>query len=580
MAEGEDASAQAEGSEDGASPVPPSLRAVWSASADRYRALIEAADDAILVVDFDAGLIIEANPAASELFGFSLAEFLEMPVRRLHFGEDADVDRVMDEIAARERAWHNLRSKRKDGSSFWAELRAKAFESGGHKLVLFIVRDVTYRVDKESELARAYQSLKDTQANLEHSGKLAAIGQIAGGVAHEVNNPATFILTNLRVMRDGVALLRRSVSTLRRELSTVDLLPEDKRLVVDGILGSGDLESVLRETSAMIDDNLAGIERIASIVNDLRIFSRIEQDDVQRVKVNDIVDAACNLAFADIRHRARLVKELAKLPPVNAEPGKLAQVFTSLLLSAAHSIEEGATLDNEIRVATYVDAGMVVIAIRDTGPGMPEAVRARLFEPFYTTGAPDYGTGLGLSLSVEIVRLHGGTIEVESEEGRGTRFEVRLPALAEDPGPADEMGALAPSLRTPSERRARILVIDDDHAVLRAYRRMLSARHDVVLASGGAEGLDLLEKDDGFDIVLCDVMMPQVDGPMVYDALAERAPQLADRLVFCSGGAFTSRAKEFLASVRNPYLSKPIDPDALETAIVLAKERRAALITL
>jgi PAS domain S-box-containing protein len=574
MAEGEDASAQAEGSEDGASPVPPSLRAVWSASADRYRALIEAADDAILVADFDAGLIIEANPAASALFGFSLAEFLEMPVRRLHFGEDADVDRVMDEIAARERAWHNLRSKRKDGSSFWAELRAKAFESGGHKLVLFIVRDVTYRVDKESELARAHQSLKDTQANLVHSGKLAAIGQIAGGVAHEVNNPATFILTNLRVMRDGVALLRRSVSTLRRELSTVDLLPEDKRLVVDRILGSGDLESVLRETSAMIDDNLAGIERIASIVNDLRIFSRIEQDDVQRVKVNDIVDAACNLAFADIRHRARLVKELAKLPPVNAEPGKLAQVFTSLLLSAAQSIEEGAALDNEIRVATYVDAGMVVIAIRDTGPGMPEAVRARLFEPFYTTGAPDYGTGLGLSLSLEIVRLHGGTIEVESEEGRGTRFEVRLPALAEDPGPVK---ALAPALRTPSERRARILVIDDDHAVLRAYRRMLSARHDVVLASGGAEGLDLLEKDDGFDIVLCDVMMPQVDGPMVYDALTERAPQLADRLVFCSGGAFTSRAKEFLASVRNPYLSKPIDPDALETAIVLAKERRAAL---
>jgi PAS domain S-box-containing protein len=578
MAESESVSATAEGREERISSVPPSLRAAWSASADRYGALIEAADDAILVADFDKGLIIEANPAASELFGFSLAELLEMPVRRLHFGEDADVDRVMDEIMRRERAWHpNLRGKRKDGSSFWAELRAKAFESGGHKLVLFMVRDVTHRVEKESELARAYQSLKDTQANLVHSGKLAAIGQIAGGVAHEVNNPATFILTNLRVMRDGIALLRRSVSTLRRELSTVEFMPEDKRVVVDGILGNGDIESVLRETSEMVEDNLAGIERIASIVNDLRIFSRIEQDDVQRVRVNDIVDAACNLAFADIRHRARLVKELAKLPPVNAEPGKLAQVFTNLLLSAAHSIEEGAAHDNEIRVATYVDRGMVVVAIRDSGPGMPEAVRARLFEPFYTSGAPDYGTGLGLSLSVEIVRLHGGTIHVESEEGRGTRFEVRLPALAEDePAPSDEMEQIAPALRGPSDRRARILVIDDDHAVLRAYRRMLSARHDVVLASGGKEGLEVLEKDDDFDIVLCDVMMPQVDGPMVYDALIERLPQVVERVVFCSGGAFTPRAKEFLASVRNVFLPKPIDPDALESAICQARERRAA----
>ena len=573
MAEGEEAIPPSER----ISSVPPSLRAAWSASADRYGALIEAADDAIVVADFNAGLIIEANPAATELFGFSLDEFLQMPVRDLHFGDDADVDRVMNEIAERERAWHaNLRGKRKDGSSFWAELRAKAFESGGNKLVLFIVRDVTHRVDKELELARAYQTLKDTQANLVHSGKLAAIGQIAGGVAHEVNNPATFILTNLRVMRDGVALLRRSVSTLRRELSTAEFVPEDKRLVVDGILGNGDLETVLRETSEMVEDNLAGIERIASIVNDLRVFSRIERDDVQRVKVNDIVDAACNLAFADIRHRARLVKELAKLPPVNAEPGKLAQVFTNLLLSAAHSIEEGAAENNEIRVATYVDNGFVVVAIRDTGPGMPEEVRARLFEPFYTSGPWDSGTGLGLSLSVEIVRLHGGTIEVESEQGKGTRFEVRLPAVAEESRPDEALGALAPALRVPSKRRARILVIDDDQAVLRAYRRMLSSRHDVVLATGGAEGLDLLERDDAFDIVLCDVMMPQVDGPMVYDALALRAPEVVGRLVFCSGGAFTPRAKEFLGSVRNTFLHKPIDPEALEAVIEQARERRAA----
>jgi PAS domain S-box-containing protein len=575
MPDGEDASLPAEAEEEGVSSVPPSRRAAWSASADRYRALIEAADDAILVADFDAGLIIEANPAACELFGFSTRELLEMPIRLLHFGDDADLDRVMNEIAQRERAWHpNLRSKRKDGSAFWAELRAKAFESGGNKLVLFIVRDVTPRVDKESELAQAYQTLKDTQATLLHSGKLAAIGQLAGGVAHEVNNPATFILTNLRAMRDGVALLRRSVSVLRRELSAAVVLPPDKRLVVDGVLGNGDLESVLRETGEMVEDNLAGMERIASIVNDLRIFSRIEQEDVQRVNVNDIVDAACNLAFADIRHRARLVKELAKVPIVNAEPGKLAQVFTNLLLNAAHSIEEGAAHENEIRVATYVHEGFVVVAIRDTGPGMPADARARVFEAFHATGPKDYRTGLGLSLSAEIVRLHGGTIEVDSEEGSGSRFEVRLPVPSEEE-PKDDVERV-PARRRPSDRRARILVIDDDRAVLRAYRRMLSSRHDVVLASGGAEGLDLLERDDNFDIILCDVMMPQVDGPMVYEALSKRSPDLVGRLVFCSGGAFTPRAKQFLASIQNVFLAKPIDSDALRSAIDEARERRAS----
>jgi len=331
----------------------PGLRETASA-ADRYTALVEAADDAVIVADFDARRVVEANPAACELFGYTREEFPGIPVRDLHFG-DEEVDRVLTELTARERATHpNLKSRRKDGSMFWSEVRAKAFESGGHKLVLFVVRDATNRVEREHELARAYQSLKDAQAKLVHSGKLAAIGQMAGGVAHEVNNPATFILTNLSVMRDGVALLRRSFSTLRREMGAIEGLSDDSRLVVEGILESGDLDSVLRETSEMIEDNLSGIERIASIVNDLRVFSRIEQDDVQPVKVNDIVDAACNLAFADIRHRARLVKELSKLPSVSAEPGKLAQVFTTLLLNAAQSIEPGAALDNEIRVRTYV----------------------------------------------------------------------------------------------------------------------------------------------------------------------------------------------------------------------------------
>jgi PAS domain S-box-containing protein len=531
----------------------------------------------VLVADFERGAVLEANPAACELFGYTQEEFTCVGARELHV-EGEDVARVFAELEHRERAWHpNLRARRKDGSTFWAELRAKAFESSGNKHVVYIIRDVTHRMDREAELGRAYESLKHAQARLVHSGKLAAIGQIAGGVAHEVNNPATFILTNLRIMRDNVASLRRSVARLRRELVGTAVLPEATQAAVDAVLVAGEPETLLRETQEMVEDNLAGIERITSIVRDLRTFSRIEHHDVQELKVNELVDVACSLAFPDIRHRARLIKELTRLPPVSGEPGKLAQVFTHLLLHAALGIDEGAAGENEIRVSTRTDGRFVVVSVQDTGIPFSDAERKRLFEPFFSP-ARDHGSGLGLSLCSEIVRMHGGTIEVTSPAGAGTRFEVRLPVLRAESEP-DEAEAPRAFSAPPPGRRARILVIDDDPAVLRAYRRLLHARHDVVLASGGAQGLEVLARDDAFDAVLCDVMMPEVDGPMVHEALLRRAPALADRLVFCSGGAFTPRAKEFLVSVKNPFLQKPIDASAIDAAVEAVRGRSSPGVT-
>ncbi len=547
-----------------------------SASRDRYRALIEAADEAILVVDFESGVCLEANPAASELFGYTMEELCSRTAFSLASASDPEVSRISTEIRERQRAHHpNLTFARKGGSTFLAELRAKVFESDGVKLVLFTLRDVSLRVEREEELARAYQSLKEAQAKLLHSGKLAAIGQIAGGVAHEVNNPATFILTNLRVLREHIGVLRATFSRLRRLVERPEPVPEETQAAVQAVVADGSVDALLREANEMVDDNLAGIERIASIIADLRTFSRIEQDDVRPVAVNDLVDVACNLGYAEIRHRARLIKELKRLPPVSAEPGKLAQVFTTLLVNAAHSIEEGAANENEIRVSTDVEGGFVVVAVQDSGTTIPEATRKRLFQPFYESSGRDYGSGIGLSLCAEIVRLHGGTIELASVEGRGNRFEVRLPAVAARPSSRAPSPERVPWVRGVPGKRARILVIDDDVAVLRAYRRMLSTRHDVVLATGGASGLETLANDTDFDLILCDVMMPEVDGPMVYEALLARQPALIERVVFCSGGAFTPRAKAFLGSVGNAFLPKPIDVDALERIIQQARERRA-----
>ena len=527
-------------------PAPsPSTRAT-SASRDRYRALMEAADDALVVAAYEGLRCLEANPAACELFGYTLPELCARGVDSLAAGANPEFEKVATEIRERECSHHaNLGFVRRDGSSFWCELRAKVFESDGGRFVLFTMRDVSPRVEREERLARAYESLKEAQAKLLHSGKLAAIGQIAGGVAHEVNNPATFILTNLRVLREHVGVLRATFARLRRLVERPDVVPEETHRVLGQVVAEGCVDALLRESGEMVDDNLAGIERIASIVADLRTFSRIEQDDVRKVSINNLVDVACNLGYAEIRHRARLIKELKRLPQVSAEPGKLAQVLTTLLVNAAHSIEEGAANENEIRVATDLVDGHVVVSVQDTGVPIPDAACQRLFQPFYENSGRDYGTGIGLSLCAEIVRLHGGTIEVFSAPFRGNRFEVRLPAgqSASSRPPVQEPPA-APAPATPG-RRGRILVIDDDLAVLRAYRRMLSSRHEVVLATGGGSGLSILEGDASFDLILCDVMMPEVDGPMVYDALRQRAPALAERVVFCSGGAFTPRAMEF-----------------------------------
>jgi two-component system NtrC family sensor kinase len=219
---------------------------------------------------------------------------------------------------------------------------------------------------------------------------------------------------------------------------------------------------------------------------------------------------------------------------------------------------EGRADHNRIAVSTEDRGDVLVLVVEDTGHGIPAELRERIFEPFFTTKPTGRGGGLGLSVCLEIVRLHGGTITVESEVGRGSRFEVRLPldnGLA--PRPRAEPSA------APARRRARILIIDDDALVLRGLGRMLSSDHEVVMANGGQEGLEILAADRRFDVILCDLMMPTTDGPQVHATLAERAPELLPRLVFCSGGAFTPRARAFLGSVENEVLGKPMRRDEL-----------------
>jgi CheY-like chemotaxis protein len=242
-------------------------------------------------------------------------------------------------------------------------------------------------------------------------------------------------------------------------------------------------------------------------------------------------------------------------------------VFLNLLLNAAQAVEEGDIDHNEIRIDTWTDGKDVFAAVGDTGCGIPVDHLGRLFTPFFTTKPPGVGSGLGLFTCHNFIRSYGGRIEVESEAGAGSRFTVALPVL---PGGYEPDAEPEPPDEAASERpvaRGRILVVDDEPMIGSAMRRILRRDHDVSVATSGMQGKEILEKDPSFDLILCDLMMPDISGMDLHAWLEERNPKLAQKMVFVTGGAFTPVAKEFLQRVDNLRLEKPFDPKDLKAII-------------
>jgi PAS domain S-box-containing protein len=384
-------------------------------------------------------------------------------------------------------------------------------------------------------MARDLTRQKQMQQRLFLADRMASVGTLAAGVAHEINNPLAYVVANLRFVAEQLAELRGE-------------LPPER---------AGEIASA-------IADAQEGAERVRVIVRDLRTFSRGDEERQGPVDVQRALDSAIAMAWNEIRHRARLVKDYVPVPLVNGNEARLGQVFLNLLLNAAHAIPEGAAEHNEIRVATDVDAiGRVSVEVRDTGCGIPEEHRDRLFDPFFTTRRVGEGTGLGLSICHGIVHQLGGEIDVHSEVGKGSSFRVLLPvgwsAPVEWPGrpPSAPAGTL----------RARVLVVDDEQLVLSSVRRLLASEHDVETVAEPRLALGRLLAGERFDVVLCDLMMPELTGMDLHAELARAAPEQAARIVFLTGGAFTPRARTFLDQVPNQRIEKPFDGENLRALV-------------
>jgi PAS domain S-box-containing protein len=371
---------------------------------------------------------------------------------------------------------------------------------------------------------------QERAARIVFSDRMRSVGTLAAGVAHEINNPLALISVNLELM----------IETLRAHP-----------------------ESVWSTVESMTQELRIGVERVRNIVRGLKTFAHADEANTGPLDVVHVVDLAIALVRHEIRHRAHLVTEFGPVPLVPANEARLGQVFVNLLLNAAQAIPLGAADQHEIRVSTREEAGRAVVEIRDSGAGIPVAIQPLVFDPFFTTRPIGEGTGLGLTICHNIVRSLGGTITFTSTPGAGTTFRVALP-------PATPIVKTPPVASTPGtapRTRGRVLIVDDEAMFANSMRRLLSREHEVAVENSGRAALDRFRAGERFDVILCDLMMPELTGMDVHSALMELSPEQAARMVFLTGGAFTPAAQRFLDAHEGAFFEKPCDLQLLKATI-------------
>jgi len=396
----------------------------------RKAAVVEAALDCVVTIDHD-GRIVEFNPAAEATFGYRrsevvggrMAELLVPPslrekhrqgfARYLRTGESTVLNRRIEVSALR-----------KDGGEFPAELTVVRIGTQDPPVFTAFVRDITERraareqierlnaqleqrvIERTAQLERANKELRQTQAQLVQSAKMASLGQLVAGIAHEINNPSAFVMAHLE---------------------TVARLSGEVAAEAGPGLGAGSVQK-LAKARQRVKDCLEGMERVRELVVKLRTFSRLDEGEFKRASVRENVEAVLAMLRHKVRGRIEIECRFGEPDVIACYPGLLNQALMNIVSNAIDAIEG----EGRVEISSGALDGGYEIAVRDSGRGIPPAARERIFEPFFTTKPVGQGVGLGMSITYQIVQKHRGTIDVQSEEGRGTRVALRLPASVEE----------------------------------------------------------------------------------------------------------------------------------------------------
>jgi two-component system NtrC family sensor kinase len=284
-------------------------------------------------------------------------------------------------------------------------------------------------VKNASDLSQAYRELKSSQAQLVQSEKMASLGQMVAGVAHEINTPLGYVKNNVEIVQEFVVQLRQ-MHTSHRELIDVILAPDshdiaiaEKLAELDDLHNEIEPDLLFDDMAAMFNDTSYGLEQINELVLGLKDFSRLDQAMTDSVSINECVNSSLLIAKSNLKNRIEVILSLGDIPKIACVPSQINQVLLNLFNNASQAIEG----EGKILVKTWADEVNVYISVQDTGKGMSPEVVAQIFDPFFTTKPVGEGTGLGLSISFQIIEQHGGRIRVASEVGRGTRFGISLP---------------------------------------------------------------------------------------------------------------------------------------------------------
>jgi len=498
-------------------------------SEQRFRTVVQGAPDGVAILR--GPLILYLNPRAARLLGLKQPEDgYGRPITEFLHPDDVAI--AGERIGGLMRTGEPLdgafeyRSRSLDGRDLTVEISSILIDFDGGRAVLAFARDVTDR--------------KAMQARLAQADRLAALGMLSAGVAHEINNPLAYVLLNLEL--------------IVRDLEKGD--PIDRAQLLN-----------------RLQEARHGGERVATIVRDLKSFAREDENARWPVELGTVLDSALNVVGSEIAKRGRVARRFTDIPPVEGIAARLEQVFVNLLLNAAQALPEGAPLQHEVGITATHDADFVQIEVSDTGAGMTDEVKARIFDPFFTTKPAGVGTGLGLPICLGIVTAHGGTLEAKSTPGQGSTFTVRLKRYHGDFRSRERTAS------TPDTNGGRVLIIDDDVAVGRTLRLALEEEHQITVVTNATDALRALRGAEGggdFDAVLCDLLMPGMTGAELFTLARRELPHLAPRFIFMSGGYWAQGEASPTGS--QPVLEKPFNLDQVRAVLkdVVSRSRGQA----